>query len=126
MNPEVKAKWVAALRNPEAKQTKNCLRDENGFCCLGILTDIYIKEHGLDWDDEKDAGRYQYLGWYSTLPSVVKTWAGVKDNVAGSVEAPPKLTENTLVNTDGTCLLTTLNDNGITFLQIADLIEEQL
>lgn len=46
MNPEVKAKWIDALTSGEYSQTKRCLRDKNGYCCLGVLTDLYIKETG--------------------------------------------------------------------------------
>lgn len=39
MKPELKAKWVAALRSGEFAQGKGKLVDESGtrFCCLGVL-----------------------------------------------------------------------------------------
>lgn len=38
MNPELKAKWIAALRSGEYKQGKSALVDsENNYCCLGVL-----------------------------------------------------------------------------------------
>lgn len=54
MNPELKAKWVAALRSGDYKQTKGALKkiiytynrgsfvekEEYAFCCLGVLCDI--------------------------------------------------------------------------------------
>lgn len=40
MNPEWKAKWVAALRSGEYKQTREFLRTSTGFCCLGVLCDL--------------------------------------------------------------------------------------
>jgi hypothetical protein len=46
MNPEVKARWVAALRSGEYKQGKGALRLNNKFCCLGVLCDLY----GDDYD----------------------------------------------------------------------------
>jgi hypothetical protein len=51
MDPEVKAKWLVALRDPETKQTKGCLRRGDSFCCLGVLSDIYAKEHGIEWEE---------------------------------------------------------------------------
>lgn len=40
MDKELKAKWVAALRSGEYKQTTETLRDGDGFCCLGVLLDL--------------------------------------------------------------------------------------
>lgn len=41
MSPELKEKWVAALRSGKYKQGKKVLRTyENTFCCLGVLCDI--------------------------------------------------------------------------------------
>ena len=32
--------WIAALRSGDYTQTGSHLRDETGFCCLGVLCDI--------------------------------------------------------------------------------------
>jgi hypothetical protein len=37
MDPELKAKWVAALRSGEYQQTTGQLRKRDGYCCLGVL-----------------------------------------------------------------------------------------
>ncbi len=44
MNQEIKEKWVAALESGEYQQARKCLNDGTGFCCLGVLTDLFIKE----------------------------------------------------------------------------------
>lgn len=73
MNPEVKEKWVNALRSGEYKQCRNTLRkpDTKGFnykshyrhCCLGVLSDLFVPEvkwkgmdyiEGLEGSYEKD------------------------------------------------------------------------
>lgn len=41
MEPELKAKWVAALRSGKYQQTTGQLRNEKGFCCLGVLLDVW-------------------------------------------------------------------------------------
>lgn len=46
LNPEIKEKWITALESGEYPQTRSCLNDKNGFCCLGVLTDLFIKETG--------------------------------------------------------------------------------
>lgn len=37
MDPELKAKWVAALRSGEHEQGENFLYAEGRYCCLGVL-----------------------------------------------------------------------------------------
>lgn len=37
-------KWTKALRSGKYKQGKRQLQSENGFCCLGVACDIFIKE----------------------------------------------------------------------------------
>jgi hypothetical protein len=38
LDPEFKAKWIAALRSGEYKQGQNmlCNRYDNSYCCLGV------------------------------------------------------------------------------------------
>lgn len=59
MNPELKEKWLIALRSGDYSQCKLVLGDENGsYCCLGVLCKIsnipFIKDNLLEgnrWDD---------------------------------------------------------------------------
>lgn len=56
MDEELKAKWVAALRSGKYTQTKGTLRDDRGFCCLGVLLDVWGDCNG-GWDG--DVYRYE-------------------------------------------------------------------
>ena len=40
MDAGLKAKWIAALRSGKYTQTTKVMRDDIGFCCLGVLQDI--------------------------------------------------------------------------------------
>ena len=40
MNPELKQKWIEALRSGDYKQTKEKLRRWGGYCCLGVLCEV--------------------------------------------------------------------------------------
>lgn len=45
MNEEIKARWVAALRDPEAKQGRGRLGYADGRrCCLGVLCDLAVQD----------------------------------------------------------------------------------
>lgn len=112
MNPEVKAKWVAALRSGQYKQGVNCLRDGDTFCCLGVLCDV-VEPTG--WNHNCLYGDDRYHPPHSVA------------DVAGF--APKSLIEKRIpqVEINGKfCPLALHNDSGRTFQEIADAIEEQL
>lgn len=112
MNPEVKQRWIEALNSDEYNQTKQSLKDSTGFCCLGVLTDLYIKDHNQEWRVHV-CGRYSFSGWSATLSSEVMDWAGIQ-NYWGPLKEP----------VGGFDTLADLNDEGYSFKQIAQVIEE--
>ena len=111
MNPQIKQKWLNALRSGEYQQTQRYLRKEDGFCCLGVLCDLYIKENNVEWQHNEVDG-YFYENHSFIPPSSVVEWSG-------SAEKRTKL-----YGKIGT--LARLNDKGSTFNEIADVIEEHL
>jgi hypothetical protein len=120
MKPEIKEAWVKALRSSEYQQTKEALRTDEGFCCLGVLCDVYDKQNNNTqslWKDHNSKHRkttfYSYLNEGSVLPGKVRDWAGLND------ASPHVYTK------DANCItLTVLNDEGNDFNQIADVIEK--
>lgn len=135
MKPEVKEKWVAALRSGEYQQGLNVLahRDDEGamsYCCLGVLCDLAVKD-GVAVDVQSDAdGDLTFEGMEALPPSSVLNWARLRlENP--EVQVPknhPALADQFLDVRDrkGKCALTSLNDGGFTFAEIADLIEASL
>lgn len=127
MNPVVKAKWLEALRSKQYNQAVNTLRCDSGFCCLGVLTDLYHKETGRGkWDRGTfvwDDGYGEFARECITLPRVVKLWAGLDHNdppvVALGFDAPP-------IAAPSSTRLSMVNDSGQPFEYIAKIIEEQL
>lgn len=131
MNPEVKSLLVDALESGKYKQGKGALKVRDEYdtthvthCCLGVLTEL-AKEAGIDVREEGPetngySGYYTYgeRGDYETLPEAVQEWSGL-DNIGTlpgnkRVESP-----------GGTCFaLAELNDNGMTFDEIANVIKE--
>lgn len=60
---ELKDKWLTALRSGEYSQTSYSLRDENGFCCLGVLCDIIDPEGWCgNLEDVEDDSKKHRLG----------------------------------------------------------------
>jgi hypothetical protein len=114
MNPEVKAKWVAALRSGEYEQGVEALKAGDAFCCLGVLCDLYAKQHNVPFDRDLYAG----CGDDELPARRVCDWAGLE------MEDPQVLIEgarqNVSVHNDGT------GTAPKTFAQIAEAIEAQL
>jgi hypothetical protein len=132
MNPQIKQKWLNALRSGEYQQTKGFLRKEDGFCCLGILCDLYGKENNVEWNLTNNGHNYKFQESESYLPSSVMEWSGLSGNGKTlSVEQACSQLKRELihVNLGGETNLpffSGLNDSGSTFNEIADLIEEHL
>lgn len=102
MNKEIKSKWVEALRSGKYEQAKGMLRTQNGkFCCYGVLCEITGVPHS-------DGGyRFSDAGICETMPC-----GSLRVDIeSGGMDAS---------------VLSTMNDEGKSFLQIADFIEINL
>lgn len=66
MEQELKQKWINALKSGKYTQTKGQLKDEIGYCCLGVLAEVAnlpITENGLGIKcaDKKENGGWKPL-----------------------------------------------------------------
>jgi hypothetical protein len=133
MNPRVKEKWLAALRSGEYKQEKDTLRIGDCFCCLGVLCDLQAREtDNLHWWEE-GCGGYNYFGHDLDLPAEVTDWAGLELSnplipveIIRKIESAPLVLNKPAYSTVETIDLAGINDSGVPFSEIADLIEEAL
>lgn len=106
--------WLKELRDPNNKQAKGTLREVDeagntiGYCCIGLYhAKVLGKEptgcvrgfyEGKEYDDYIDEGH-------------TKEYDAVSNKIGNSVIYDSGIE---------------MNDNGYTFLQIADMIEEEL
>ncbi len=111
MKKSIMEKWVAALRSGDYYQGSHQLRNEmNEFCCLGVLCNLHAMEH--PWSAATQTNPTEYLGRYDTPNYKVLEWAGMDSrNELGEFK-------------NGLCL-TEMNDEGMTFNEIADVIEKK-
>lgn len=130
MNKEIKQRWINALRSGKYSQTEGCLRDGKGYCCLGVLTDIAIKDGVIEgWQLRPGASGEE-------RPYVVVDQVGLGAPFEQDAVLPKKVAEwaeldaaNPFVSIPGESYPVNIsdpNDNGYSFKQIADIIEEQL
>ncbi len=124
MNQEIKQKWVAALKSDKYKQCGGALKrtddfGEQRYCCLGVLTDLYLAEKGEQWTSS-EANR-------GFLPSSVKLWADL-DSSAPRVERGDLIKVDYADDEGGDFVrLTYLNDSlKLSFPQIAEMIDRSL
>lgn len=114
MNPEVKTKWLAALRSGQFKQGRGRLArvtpEGEEFCCLGVLCELAVQEgvakRKLDWE----IFVYDFSEHY--LPETVAEWSGLDD---GQGCRPGTFDSLSVLN----------DDRCYTFDQIADIIEAE-
>lgn len=113
MKPEIKQRWIEALRSGEYKQGTTYLRQDNSYCCLGVLCDLYNKDHyETCWEPvTKGCDVYAIDGSGCVLPSAVEQWSGLLHCEGKYGEAPEHR-------------LTVLNDDGLSFQEISNIIEE--
>lgn len=130
MNPEIKAQWLAALRSGEYKQGRHTLRvgtseaQPDQYCCLGVLCDLAQRQGVIPEPVYRDGdwiyGTHDEATW-SVLPRSVSEWAGLHnatpDEGIGDVWFGPKGHQKSLSSE---------NDRGLSFTDIAAIIEEHL
>jgi len=102
-----------ALRSGEYKQTKQRLRNDEGFCCLGVACDIYMKETGDgEWVKMALGSSQKFMigevGSMTSLPKPVAEWFGIQ-GLGYYNSSEPHLAQ--------------LNDKGRSFQEIATFID---
>ena len=131
MNPEVKQKWIDALRSGKYEQGSEKLRSVSGYCCLGVLCDLYAQEHNVEWEFRGRGGTYLQPQdyWYfddqsEFLPKIVMNWAGLKThNPSVRVDIEDNFDDDNSFYTDE---IANVNDSGYTFMDLSKIIEQQL
>lgn len=138
MNKDVKAKWLARLRDPSIVQGTGrlCTIDSwpdgverrhevrHAFCCLGVLAQLAAEAGVIPapvLDGQGALRYYVYDGSYTHLSRKVTEWAGL-----GPVSRPVGADdEGGPVVPSGGVTLISLNDAGASFAEIADIIENE-
>lgn len=138
MNKELIKEWVLALRSGKYTQGKTELRFSDEYCCLGVLADICKESLKLDWVKSSDEGSYTIDGRSGLLPKKVEECLEINSEESigcnrGDLQiktSNPKLPEEIKKNEENKNFffveLAVLNDvYGLSFHQIADVIEEE-
>ena len=112
-------KWVAALRSGEFHQVCEFLKTDKGYCALGVACALFLREGNhlrVEEKEEKDLNEllirvYTFNDNCRQLPAAVRRWLGL----------------NTRFHVDdfGQSELSSENDDGFSFAEIANIIESE-
>jgi hypothetical protein len=128
-----RALWVKALRSGKYRQAQGRLRTDGGFCCLGVACEVAIAD-GVDVRRGGDVRAFTYDGAETALPPSVAGWlGGLLDNPVVPMrhlpaQAQAAVRRGPFGNSDvrTAISLAELNDAGVPFTDIADIIERSL
>lgn len=118
--PSVKKLWIEKLRSDEYEQGTHCLRYNGKYCCLGVLSDLAVKA-GVVEDVKAFGDHIDAINQYPL--DTVATWAfgvEVTNKYTDRPSEPWEVDIGTVAN------LGRLNDSGLSFRELADIIEEKL
>lgn len=114
MNPEIKAKWVAALRSGEYRQAQRKLRgNASDFCCLGVLCDLVNPSGWMAYDAGQGATPFRFKHRDGDTDYAISM---PPSDVLRAVELDRGIAAN----------LAERNDDGELFADLAEFIEANL
>jgi hypothetical protein len=111
MRKDIAMEWADMLESGIIKQGKNSLENKGKYCCLGALCRILEKRVNIDVDDI-DSSNVCFNGEYAYLPKEVINYTGMKSD------------DGEFTVNDSTYRLSSLNDGGKSFKEIAQIIRE--
>ncbi|MGH2967707.1 MAG: hypothetical protein ACRDK0_01395 [Solirubrobacteraceae bacterium] len=95
------------------------MKDGGGYCCLGVLCDLAVKD-GLDITAEQGLRWWSFGGASAALPAEVVKWAGFTERETYEISD-----EYDVYLQGGGTQAAELNDEGVLFSRIADLIDDE-
>jgi hypothetical protein len=124
---EQKGRWeklITALRSGNYKQTNGVLRNRKGFCCLGVATDLVLSEIQETWNwDEKEDAFVLSSNEIGLLPIAVRELYGFRSRSGIGFKTIKSVRYFDFHNSH---TLICLNDKGVCFSKIADVLEAAL
>lgn len=124
MDPEVKLMWILALRSGRYVQGSQSLRrfvgNEDKFCALGVLCDLYSQETGVQWEMDPITKLFQIHGNKNYLPKEVYEFAGLK------LDPRSPAAVMVLVKDEKLSMLEINDQRVFPFEQIANIIKDSL
>jgi hypothetical protein len=132
MKDQIRKQWTAALRSGKYLQGRNNLALDGRFCCLGVLCALAVDENITDRSEPPIGSPVRFGGVSAFLPNEVSRWSGLDSfspQVKYSALDPKHPAVRNVVALMGeipdVVSLASLNDQGMPFSEIADLIDRE-
>lgn len=122
LKPEIKARWLTALRSDKYTQGKYNLRRQDKFCCLGVLGDLAVQDGLASWSEDQLVVEDSCYG--VLFPEQLLAWA-CESNVTMAI-AETNFPLPGSEEDEGACLVYANDDLGQTFSETACLVEKYL
>lgn len=106
--------WADNLESGKYPQGKFALQSNGNFCCFGVLAEMAVDAGVIErkpWETYGNVTEFIYDGDRHGMTSAVKAWAGMLTN-EGQLDG-------------GNINLMGMNDNGESFVYIAEIIRER-
>jgi hypothetical protein len=113
MNEEIKIQWIDALLSGEFTRGESFLNSDGKLCPLGVLCELAVRAGATTREGSHSGNVIMYGHQNHVLPDSVVSWAGLPDRNPTLLSIPRGS-------------LADLNDDGMTFAAIADLIKDKL
>lgn len=118
LDPDIKRDWIADLRSGNIRQARGKLHTlDGGMCCLGVLSRRAAMAGVIRMTPNEF--HFEYDGMSGNLPQTVCEWAGLTNGRSMTSSGILPFRDRV----DNWVYLDSLNDAGMPFDQIADLIE---
>lgn len=122
MDKKVKKLWIKALRSGEFKQGKGYLEKDESYCALGVLSVLALLEGQCTYNADGAIGRFDNKRF--GLSFTVMKWAGIAQDQERFLKPEE---DRVIVNyKNKPTTLADLNDRGLTFKEIALIIQKNL
>lgn len=129
MDKKIAEEWIEALRSGNYSQTSLKLKSGKGYCCLGVLCDLAAQKGVGKWKpvpfDDTDLFVTENGQHSTVLPDEVVSWAGMNQDYRGMGSNGPYPRNGDEPLASHTCL-SALNDDGASFEEIAQVIQEKV
>ena len=117
IDPALKAQWLTDLRSGSYKQGQNFLRNiKNEYCCLGVLCETLSLQWHIEPEDSDLPGTPTEYFVYDSTPGDFGHSDFIPPAIAASINLPSQIAKH----------LAEMNDDGSTFAEIANWIEQNL
>ncbi len=114
--PEFKKKWLEELRSGKYSQATGVLRDANGYCCLGVACKaVGINDNALIGNKIIPDSNI-----FDAIPQILRRF------YYDDIRHTSPISSYSVAFEMPAGILATMNDEGKSFSEIADYIEENL